>query len=1103
MKIFQKKCTIMLSMLVKKFSIILLIVSLLVSGFDPLAIVYMYQSMTDKSKGVIVDKIYLASKNKNVVDNIFKNNSVVYAAINSAEKEYVIDIGPVNGSTTANYVYAAFFNPSGSGRTAAIKRIAVRANTASSTASNYVNLTTRRISASSGGTQIVASNFPKKNASSSDSIMEVRYGGASVTLSGTTNSRILGQPLSGAVGAYYSQRDITIDQNDEKIILQPGEGIAIYQEAAGTRSAAVRVLIEWDESSNPPLAGNEYLFSFPRVENAAGTNYVYNSFFNPATSTKTAVIRRIWFGTETCDAAAVYTNSIILVRTSSSTAGTLVPASEVPKKHTGSDTSSMQFRHTNVTITQVGGADARIGHVTPCGAAGQVHGWQKIDFYNGDEELILQPGEGIALKSEQAGNANQIVRIIIEWKEVPTGSAPTSQGEYIWSSGKVAAATVANVTQYSFFNPSGSGKNAVIKRLAILTNATTTATYASYQFRRLSVASGGTLVAAADLPKKHTSTANSVMEVRWCLQACTSAITTTYQGDANAKILSVTAPGAVGQTTGQAEIIFGENEKLVLQPGEGIGLYNDVLTSDADQAVKILIEWDEEGTAPTSQGEYVMSVGPINGNIATTYNYISFFNPSSSGKNAVIKRIGVRVNAVAAALYVPIQLRRTTSSTGGTVVASSSYPKKHTGSATSSMEIRTTGPTVTYAGATTSRLLAIQTPGAVPSAVTGNTGHKEITFSESEPLVLRPGEGVVLYQNPTGGDADFRVRLLIEWDEEVSVPTSLGEFLMTIGPINQSTLANYVYATLFNPANSAKNYILRKVGIQSDRSGAATVPAYTSVTLRKISAASGGTLTATTSVTKNTTSGSSTAEVRSTGVTATFIGATESRILGATISGLVNQVFGDYSSDIVEGDELVLKPGEGIALYQEQAAGDTNVRHHFMFEWDEEGTSTPTQSITFTLSTSTVFFGTLSPVAVRYASSTSNQGSNTESEAHNFTVITNAVNGYTVSIQGQTLTSGSTTIAAIGSTATTSLAGSEQFGLRIVAFGGSGTSTSPYNGTGFAYAASATTSSQVANATIGDNATTTFSVRYLANITASTQASSYTSNVIYVVTANF
>lgn len=1093
----------MLSKLIKKISVGILIVILLFSGFDPMAFVYVVQNFNKGTSSGIVDRIFLARQNKNVVDTFFPENVKVHAAINSAEREYVLDIGPVNGSTAANYVYASFFNPSGSGRTAVIKRIAIRANTASSTAANYVNLALRRITSASAGTSIAATDFPKKNASSSDSVSEVRTAGVTVSFAGTADSRILGQPMSGAVGAYYSQRDITFATNDEKLVIQPGEGVAVYQEAAGSFPAKIRVLIEWEEQTSAPTARNSYLFAFPRVEVAATANYVYNSFFNPLTSGKTAVVRRIWFGSETCDGAAVYTNNIVLKRITAASAGTAIASTTVPKKHTGSSNTAMEFRRTGVTVTQVGGTDALIGHVTPCGTTAQAQGWQQLDFQESDEELILQAGEGIALISQAAGNANHLVRMIIEWEEVSTAATPASEGEYVWASPKVAAATAANVTLYSFFNPVGSGKTAVIKRIAIRSNATTTAAYTSYQFRRITAASGGTLIAAADLPEKHTGSAASIMEARWCLQGCTSVITATYAGTADSRLLSVTAPGAVGQTTGQAEIVFGENEKIILQPGEGIGFYNDVLTSSVAQSAKISIEWDEETVAPSSQGEYLMSIGPINGSIATTYNYMTFFNPTGSGKTAVIKRVGVRVNTVAAAGYVPIQLRRITVRSGGTVVASSSYPRKHSGTATSSMEIRTTGVTVTYGGATTSRIMAVQTPGAVPTSVTGNSGHLEMVFDESEPLVIQPGEGIVLYQNPTAGDADLRVRLLLEWGEQASAPTSQGEHMMTIGPITQSLTANYVYASLFNPANSSKNYIVKNIGIQSNRSGAATVPAYTPITIRRITAASGGTLTATTSVSKNTSTSAPTAEVRSTGVTVTFVGVTASRLLGATISGLVNQIFGHYSSKITTGDEFILKPGEGIALYQESANGDANVRHHFSFEWDEESNAAPPQSITFSVSTSTIYFGVASAVLTRYASSTNPSGSNTEVEAHVFTVLTNATNGYTVTARGATLSSASSTIAAIGNTNTASIVGTEQFGIRIIGSGGSGTTTSPYGGSGFAYAATATTSSQVASASIGDNATTTFSVRYVANIAGITPSASYTTNIIFVATANF
>lgn len=1059
--------------LFKKCSVVFLIATFLFSGFNPLALFYSSE------------------------------NSKAYAAINAAEKEYTIDIGPVNGSTTANYVFVTFFNPLGSGRTVSVKRLAVRADTASSTASNYVNLTVRRISAASAGTQIASVNFPQKNASSSNSIVEIRYEGATSTFSGSIDSRIFGQPLSGAVGTRFSQRDIQFGSSDEKIILQPGEGVAVYQEAAGARPTVARVLIEWDEVANTPSSTGEFLFALPRVAVASSTNFVYNSFFNPVASGKTAIVKRIWYGTETCSAAAVYTNSLVLKRISAASAGSVVAVTNIPKKNTGSSDSVMDVRYNNAIVTQVGGADARLGHVSPCGGVGETNGWQEIDFNTNDEKLILQEGEGVALITEGASNANQIGRIIVEWQEVSTANTPASANEYLFASGKVASSTALNTTLFSFFNPIGSGKAISIKRLTILANATTAAAYTSYQFRRTTAASGGTLIAASDLLKKNTGTANSIAEMRWCLQGCNSIITTTYDGTTTSKLLSVTGSGAVGQTIGEREIVFGGNEKIILQPGEGIALYNDVLVGSVAEAVKVLIEWDEDSSTPASQGEYLMDIGPINGSTATTYNYVSFFNPVSSGKNAVFRRIGIRVDTIGAAVYVPLQLRRITTSSVGTVVASSSYPKKHTSTATSVMEIRTTGPTVTYAGATTSVMLVVQTPGAVASSIAGNTGYKEIIFTDSEPLVLKPGEGVVLYQTPTAGNANLRIRMLAEWAEQASAPTALGEYLSTIGPISQSLAANFVYATLFNPITSASNYIVRKLGMQVDRRGAATTPTYTPVAVRRIVAASAGTVIATTSLAKNTGSASTTAELRSNGVTVTFTGVTESRLIAGTSPGVVNQVFGDNESKITPGDELVLRPGEGIALYQEQANGDANSRYHFFLEWSETSTGTPAQFISFTISTSSIFLGTVSPSFARYASSDNLVGSNTEVEAHTLNVITNASNGYTVSAKGQTLTSGTTTIAAIGAVATTSLVGTEQFGIRLVASGGSGTSTSPYNTSLFAYAATATSSSQVANAVVGDNATTTFSVRYLANISPTTLPASYTANVIYVVTANF
>jgi hypothetical protein len=106
-----------------------------------------------------------------------------------------------------------------------------------------------------------------------------------------------------------------------------------------------------------------------------------------------------------------------------------------------------------------------------------------------------------------------------------------------------------------------------------------------------------------------------------------------------------------------------------------------------------------------------------------------------------------------------------------------------------------------------------------------------------------------------------------------------------------------------------------------------------------------------------------------------------------------------------------------------------------------------------------------------------------------------------MTLNGATLTSGANTITAIGSANTTSAAGTEQFGLRMTATGGSGTVSAPYAAAGFAFDTAAFPD-QVASAT-GASANTTYSVRYVANITGSTEAGAYTATLTYVAVANF
>ncbi len=162
--------------------------------------------------------------------------------------------------------------------------------------------------------------------------------------------------------------------------------------------------------------------------------------------------------------------------------------------------------------------------------------------------------------------------------------------------------------------------------------------------------------------------------------------------------------------------------------------------------------------------------------------------------------------------------------------------------------------------------------------------------------------------------------------------------------------------------------------------------------------------------------------------------------------------------------------------------------------------ATVDESLTFTISDNSIGFGTLSASDDYFASGDTN-GSATEVEAHTLVVGTNAANGYTMTVNGTTLTFDGDTISPIGSSNTASSIGSEQFGLRMTASGGSGAVSAPYAASGFAFDTAAFPD-EVAAAT-GASANTTYSVRYLANIASDTEAGAYTATLTYIATANF
>ncbi len=161
--------------------------------------------------------------------------------------------------------------------------------------------------------------------------------------------------------------------------------------------------------------------------------------------------------------------------------------------------------------------------------------------------------------------------------------------------------------------------------------------------------------------------------------------------------------------------------------------------------------------------------------------------------------------------------------------------------------------------------------------------------------------------------------------------------------------------------------------------------------------------------------------------------------------------------------------------------------------------SAPT--VTFSISDNTIGFGTIDALQDRFATGNGN-GTASETEAHTISASTNATGGYTILIDGETLTSGANTIDAIGGTNTSSNFGTEQFGMRAVASGGDGVVSSPYSASGYALD-TASFPDELATDTTGTEDVTTYSVRYVANIPADQVAGIYTSTITYILVPNF
>jgi hypothetical protein len=159
------------------------------------------------------------------------------------------------------------------------------------------------------------------------------------------------------------------------------------------------------------------------------------------------------------------------------------------------------------------------------------------------------------------------------------------------------------------------------------------------------------------------------------------------------------------------------------------------------------------------------------------------------------------------------------------------------------------------------------------------------------------------------------------------------------------------------------------------------------------------------------------------------------------------------------------------------------------------------QSITFSINNNAISFGAVTSSALKYANTGS--GSGTDTTAFSIDVTTNAPGGYALYMQGDPPKKGSAVITAIGGTPATPSIGTKAFGLRAVATGGTGTVSSTYSGSGFAYDADANTATTLASESTGDNVTTTYAVHAVASIDALLDSGDYSANITYIATGSF
>ncbi len=164
-------------------------------------------------------------------------------------------------------------------------------------------------------------------------------------------------------------------------------------------------------------------------------------------------------------------------------------------------------------------------------------------------------------------------------------------------------------------------------------------------------------------------------------------------------------------------------------------------------------------------------------------------------------------------------------------------------------------------------------------------------------------------------------------------------------------------------------------------------------------------------------------------------------------------------------------------------------------------TATVLPTFAFTVDDTAIGFGTLVTSGPRYATADATGSGSDSADANTFTINTNAASGYTLTYSGATLTSGGNTISPATITGDADgTPGSEQFAISTTVTS-TGSEASGYDHAGPDWKFTAGSTQTLASHTAP--ASDSIGIRYLANISATTEPGSYSTTLTYVATGNF